>query len=299
MLTARAEGQLQSDGRSRLVSLAARVWAVLCGLYFLWEGFTYNGLFGRLAEFQINRFGAYAPLLTYLFLFCLLVVPVWLIVRLFARRGEKKLEMAELFALRISQARQLRIVLVALGLTSLAVTIGIVTYATMILPNQSGKLQTIAVSELGTVAFDEGPARLVGGELGTIIFFGQDWFIGDDRTAFSPYRAVSATSGPAQVFVQLKVTGEKDAEAIVQRPAWTGLIVEGGLPGPARVLFNSIGVGIPTPHYTLYENEYSLKIRYWLQSIQWLILAAFFGIMVALQTRTIRRLENRKMDETG
>lgn len=288
---------MQSEAAIRLASLASRLWAVLVGLYFLWEGGTYSGLFGRLAEFQINRFGAYAPLLTFLFLFCLLVVPVWLLVRLAARGREKKADTAELFALRIAQARRLRIVLAALGATALAVALGFVAYATLLLPNQNGSVQTIAVSEIGMIGIEEGPARLVGGELGTIVFFGQDWFIGDDRMMFSPYRPVSATGGQAQVFVQLGATSKEDAETIVQRPAWTGIIVEGGLPGPARVLFNSIGVGIATPHYTLYENDYSLKIRYWMQAVQWSILAVFFGIMVTFQARTIRRLEDRKLEE--
>jgi hypothetical protein len=91
--------------------------------------------------------------------------------------------------------------------------------------------------------------------------------------------------------VQLKASGTGDRESIVQRPAWSGLLVEGGLPGTVRVLFNYIGVGTAGTYYTLYEDEHSLKVRFWLQTIQWAVLGLFVIFLIFLQTRTIRKLE--------
>jgi hypothetical protein len=177
--------------------------------------------------------------------------------------------------------------------TLFAIAAGFVIYAVWMLPSQSGPLQTISSAEFGTLPVKEGPARVVGGDLGTVIYFGQDWFIGDDRMAFSPYRAPAQGNGPAHIFIQLKATSKTDLERIIQRLSWSGILVEGGLPGPVRVLFNNIGVGMAKPHYTLYQSEYTLKIRYWLQAIQWALLAFFISLLVALQSRTIRKLEEQ------
>lgn len=286
---------MKSQSFPRLVSLAVQVWTLICGLYFLWEALAYRGLFGRLAEFQIARFGSYVPLLTYLALFMLAVVPAWIIVWFIARRHEKDLDLGDLIELRVKQARKLRLLLVALATASFSVAVGFAVYALWFLPGQNGELRTIAASEFGAVPVQEGPTRIVGGELGTVIFFGQDWSIGDDRMAFSPYRPVADSTGPARVFVQLETTGKKDRESIVQRPAWSGIIVEGGLPGTVRVLFNYIGVGISDPYYTLYQNEYALKVRFWLQAIQWAFLTLFLSLLILLQGKTIRNLERQKV----
>lgn len=269
------------------------------GLYFLWEAVSYRGLFGRLAEWQIGRFGTYVPLLTYLLLLGVAVVPVWIIIRFLMRRAEEDMDTEAVLELRMTQAARLRLLLIGVGVTSLSVAAGFVVFAVWMLPGQSGQLQTISSAEFGTLPVKEGPARIVGGELGTVIYFGQDWFIGDDRMAFSPYRPPAPGNGAAQVFVQLEATSRADLERIVQRPAWSGIIVEGGLPGPVRVLFNDIGIGIGTPYYTLYQNEYALKIRYWLQSIQWALLTVFMVLLVALQSRTIRKLEKQRNAPTA
>jgi hypothetical protein len=288
--------EIKSKAFNRLVKLAAQVWTALCAAYFLWEALSYRGIFSRLAEFQISKFGTYAPLVTYLAILAVVVVPVWIIARLLLKKAEDSLELPALMALKITQARRLRLFLTALGATTFAITLGFVVYAVWLLPTQSGTLQTISASEFGAVPIKEGPARVVGGDLGTIIFFGQDWFVGDDRMAFAPYRTEAANDGLAHIFVQLEATDRNELKKITQRPFWSGIIVEGGLPGPVRVLFNYIGVGLSDPYYTLYQNEYSLKIRYWLQAIQWFLLSAFLFVLVVLQARTIKSLTDRQND---
>lgn len=283
---------MQSKLPRRLIKVFPPAWAVACGLYFLWEALSYRGIFSRLAEFQIVRFGHYVPLLTYLFLLCFCTIPVLVIARFLLKDAHAEMPLADIVALRLTQARRLRRLLIASSATALCVAGGFLAYAFFALPDQKGELQTITASEIGNLAVREGPVRLVGGELGTIIFFGQDWLIGDDRMAFSPYRPTTGSDGLARIFVQLEATKKSDAERIVQRPSWSGLIVEGGLPGPVRVLFNYLGVGISTPYYTLYQTEYALKIRYWLQAIQWAILSAFLAILVAFQKRAIARIKD-------
>lgn len=290
---------MRSYGFQRLLKIAVWFWAILCGVYFLWEALSYRGLFGRLAELQIGNFGSYVPLLTYLFPFAVAVVPVWLVSRLVLRRSEDDLEPSALIELRLGKARRLRVFLAAMVATTLTVALGFAIYAFWALPDESGRLQTIAASEFGAIPIEEGPVRLVGGELGTTIFFGQEWFIGDDRMAFSPYRPSIAPEGLVHVFVQLEAKNKSDLDGVVQGPSWSGILVKGGLPGTVRVLFNYLGVGIAAEHYTLYKNEESLTIRYWLQAIQWTILGAFLLLLVAIQTRTIRKIEKERTPATA
>lgn len=285
---------MKSSKPSPLRKLAAQGWIALCGLYFLWEAVNYRGFFGRLAELQIHYFGAYAPLLTFLFLFGLAALPAWLILRILRRRESEEQSPAEALNLQIGRARKLRAILYSFAAATTVVIIGFVVFILFILPSPQGNAQTIAASDVGTVAIKEGPARLVGGEIGTIVFFGQDWFIGDDRMAFAPYRVAGKDGRLARVFIQLEATGRTRLAGMTQRPAWSGILVEGGLPGTARVLFNSLGVGISDPYYTLYRDEYSLKIRYWLQAIQWTILAAFLLIFGRVQTRRIKKLDEER-----
>lgn len=286
---------MKSSQSHRALKRLVSGWTALCAVYFMWEALSYRGLFGRLAELQIAKFGAYAPLLTYLVLVGIAVVPALLILWIFTRNRSNDAAPDNDLDLQIGQAKRIRAVLAVVGATVLTVALGFGIFATWFLPDESGKLQTIAISDVGTVEIVEGPARLVGGELGTIVYFGQDWFIGEERMAFAPYRPSGGSDGLARVFVELDAQSPEKLKTVSQRPAWSGIIVEGALPGTARALFSYIGVGVATPHYTLYRTEYDLKIRYWLQAIQWAMLAGFIGLLVMLQSRKIRRLEK---DET-
>lgn len=290
---------MKSPGSHRILKRLVSVWTALCATYFMWEALTYRGLFARLAEFQIAKFGAYAPLLTYLALVAILVVPALIILWFVTRSTSNDADPESERVLRIGQAQRIRAVLAVVGVTVLAVGLGFAVFAGWFLPSQSGKLQTIAISDVGTVEITEGPARLVGGELGTIVYFGQDWFIGEERMAFAPYRPSGGSDGLARVFVELDAQNRAELKAIAQRPAWSGIIVEGALPGTARALFSYIGVGVATPHYTLYRTEYDLKVRYWLQAVQWAMLAGFIGLLVLLQSRKIRRLEKDQAPTTS
>ena len=282
---------MRSEKAYTRIKAAASAWAAICAVYFLWEALSYRGFFGRLAELQIGKFGAYAPFLTYLFLFGVAIVPALFIVWILRPSGRDVAGDASLVELRISQARRLRLIIALLGIISVATSAAFLAYSIFVLPGQEGSLRTLAISDIGAVAVNEGPTRLVGGELGTIVYFGHNWYVGDERMAFAPYRPPSGSDGLAYVFVELDARNREALAATEQRPVWSGILVEGGLPGAARVLFNSIGVGVAEPHYTLYRDEYALKIGYWLQAVQWLILSGFLFILTYFLSRRVRRRE--------
>lgn len=209
---------------------AAAIWALVVAIYFLWEALAYRGVFARLAEFQISRFGAYAPLVTYMLLCALAVIPVLILLWLIGSRNPEADDLGALVETRLGQAQRLRSVLKALAVTALLVAGGFAVYASVFLPGQTGRMQTIAVSEVGALEVAEGPARLVGGELGTIVYFGHDWYISDERMAFAPYRPAGG-DGVSRLFVELDASDRRALETLQQRPEWSGILVQGGFRG--------------------------------------------------------------------
>lgn len=269
------------------------LWTALSGAYFLWEALNYRGVFARLAELQINKFGAYAPFVTYLLLVGCAVLPLLVLAWLLRPTEEHSAEMLGPVAAKLAEAKRLRAVVVTLGGIAGTIAAAFLVFSMFFLPVQAGKLRTLAVSEIGSVPVIEGPTRLVGGDIGTIVYFGHDWFVSDERMAFAPYRPAAGGDGVTRVFVELDATDRTALAAVTQRPAWSGILVEGGLPGTARSLFNSLGVGISQPYYTLYRSEYALRVGYWLQAVQWLMLGLFLGLIALVQTRHIKQLERQ------
>lgn len=286
-------GSPKAHARAKAI---ATIWGIVCAAYFVWEALGYRGIFARLAEMQFRMFGTFVPFVTYLALLVVSVAPALLLVWLLRPSEDTAPRHASFADGSIEQAKRLRFVMCCLGAIAASASLAFVAYATALLPRQQGKLQTIAISEVGSVGIDEGPARLVGGELGTIVYFGHDWLIGDAGMAFAPYRPASGSDGLARVFVALDARDRSALASVKQQPSWSGILVEGGLPGSARVLFNSLGVGVSTPHFTLYRTAYAMKIGYWLQAIQWMILALFLGLVVLVQSRRINRMARKVGD---
>lgn len=278
-------------GEASIVRTLCRTWIIACFGYFGWEALAYRGLFKRLAEFQISQMGGYAPLLTYFFLAGLTAIPAWLLLKRARRRHLIAAGLDDGDAYRLEQLRALQAILRGFALVTSASAIAFGLYASLALPDLKGPIQSIAASEVSSVNIIEGPARLVGGEIGEVALFGQSWLIGGDRMAFAPYRVASNRPGAASLFVQLPVPDSRERPKFRQQTSWSGIIVKNGLPGTVRTLFGSVGIGIAEPHYTLYSSEYDLKIWYWLQSIQWALVTFFLLGCTWLLSRQAKGLE--------
>lgn len=279
------------NGKTSMFRVLCRAWVIVCLGYFTWEALAYRGVFKKLAELQIGYIGGYAPLLTYFFLAGLTAIPAWLLLKRARRRELVAAGVCEGDAYRLEQIRGLYTVLRGFALVTSVAAIAFVLYATFALPDSAGQVQSIAASEANAVSITEGPARLVGGEVGDVALFGQSWLVGGDRMAFAPYRAPSDRPGAASLFVQLPTPDNGGRPKFRQQTSWSGIIVKGGLPGTVRTLFGSAGTNIAEPHYTLYASEYDLRIWYWLQSIQWALVTLFLLGCTWLLSRQAKRLE--------
>lgn len=278
-------------GEASIFRTLCRTWIIVWFGYFSWEALAYRGFFKRVAEFQISQMGGHAPLLTYFFLAGLSAIPAWFFLKRARRKHLIAVGIDDGDAYRLEQLRALHTILRSFALVACASAIAFGLYASLALPDLKGPVQPIAASEASSVNIIEGPARLVGGEIGEVALFGQSWLTGADRMAFAPYRAASDEPGAASLFVQLPAPNNGERPKFQQQTSWSGIIVKNGLPGTVRTLFGSAGIGIADPYYTLYSSEYDLKIWYWLQSIQLTLVTFFLLGCTWLLSRQAQRLE--------
>lgn len=269
-----------------------RVWMLLVGSYFLWEAANYRGFYGWLAEKQIAMFGGYVPLLNYAFLVFLGWIPIWLIRRLLKSKNEKEPSIEDLFNLAIAGANRVRLFAFGAALAAFGGFAVTLVFALLLVPSDQGPVQSIAASELDTATIRVGPTRLVGGELGPAVSFGQDWLLDDKRTVYAPYQVAGSDLKPRTVFIRLTVSKDTKAEQIQNRPVWNGVLVEEGVPGTVQSFYRSLGVSTATPYFTLYPDIKAIRATYWVQAGQLALLVVLLLLVGYWQTRRVKKLRN-------
>ncbi len=272
----------------------ARVWILLVGAYFLWEAANYRGIYGWLAEAQIEYFGGYVPLLNYAFLVFLGWVPIWIIRRLSKTedKAEVKAELSQydLFSQAITDANRMRLFLIGAALAACGGLVMTLVFALYLVPSDQGSAQSFAASELETATIRLGPTRLVGGELGPVVTFGQDWLFDERVTVYAPYQLAGPEQKPRVIFIRLSAGSDDELKQLRDRPAWTGVLVEEGVPGTVQSFYQSLGVAIATPYYTLYPDINSVRATYWVQAGQLALLSLLLLLVGWWQTRRVNRL---------
>jgi hypothetical protein len=285
----KSRGPLSRSTIALLINLSW-AWIALCCAYFLWEAARYRGLYAWLAEKQIAHFGGYVPLFTFVFLCFLGFLPALLLRWVIKRTHSRSDDAALVATAALKRAVQIRRLLFGTAGVVGGFVLGTMMYALFLLPVEGGKIQTVTATDVEPQGVSEGSTRLVGGELGKVATFGQFWFLDDRHVAYAPYRAPGLENDATQLFVQLQADSSESLAKIVQRPSWSGILVEGGLPGTMRSLFASLGARPGEPYFTLYPDRAALQSLYWVQAAQLALLALFFGLLGFLQSRRIARM---------
>lgn len=269
-----------------------RIWILLVGAYFLWEASNYRGLYGWLAETQIAYFGGYVPLLNYAFLVFLGWVPIWIFRRISKSREKDEPSPYDLFGRAIADANRVRLFALGAALAAFGGFAMTLIFALALVPSDQGPVQSIAASELDTATIRVGPTRLVGGELGPAVSFGQNWLFDDKRTVYAPYQVSGSEQKARVVFIRLTVSNEEEGRLIRDRPAWTGVLVEEGVPGTVQSFYRSLGVATATPYFTLYPDINAVRATYWVQAGQLALLFVLLLLVGYWQTRRLKRLRD-------
>lgn len=277
----------------------ARVWIALVGAYFLWEAANYRRFYAWLAEWQIANFGGYVPLLNFIALLFIGWLPIWVIRKIVRARNKNEQSAQAKYDRLLVDANRLRVFLLGGAIAALGGLLATLALAFILVPRADGPVQSLAASEFGTTTIAEGPTRVVGGELGTIISFGQDWQFSENRNIYAPYRSTSMDKEPNIVFIKLSVGKSENLTRLRSRPAWSGILVRGGMPGTIRSLFGSVGVKIANPHFTLYPDLASIRSTYWVQAGQLALLVLLLLFLGWRQSKRVAKLRETDITSHG
>jgi hypothetical protein len=267
-------------------------WSVLVGLVLLWQAVTYRGLVAFAAEWQLNEFGNYYPILTFLALIILFVSPSLLLLRTRDsssrhRESTSQLRRAEAFARRYS--RVMFGVAAICGCAS-AISLGLMA----LLPGASGAPQRISVSDAVPAQPREGLTELAGKILyNRTSAFEEDLWIAHRSTRFAPIVEEGADESDIRYFVELPATDRAVPNA---GPAarW-GILKEGGLPGELARLYRYAGFRIRPSHYVLFASAATMRWPYLVAAVEFLIAGLFAltaGAFLSFRRRQLTKLSN-------
>lgn len=282
---------------ARAISL---LWLLAVTIYFLWEAWSYSGLFARISEWEYARLNRAFPSLNTILLILLFSLPSLLLIYPRKRKnaqdeGAGAAEGPAAMGLVTIVRRGVQIVL---GATCVAALAALVMGLTI--PFSAATNRTIAVGQPGSEAPASGPARLVGAPIPSQAVTMVNRLAGDGRPMrFLPVVAPGAPEGAARYFIQFY----DDGAASVALPAtgtFNGVLVRNGLPGPIASLYRSIGQSVPAPHYVLYASASAARWPYFVTAGQFAICALLLLGLLLLQGRRLKRLRsNEKALTTG
>jgi hypothetical protein len=175
------------------------------------------------------------------------------------------------------------------------VAAGLLVFAWTGLPDATGYPRIHGVGEAEREMPTEGPTQLIGVAPGRVAVYGTYWVLSYRHIGFAP---ASSSEGLRGVRYFIEVPPGKDGRypRFTAQTSWTGILVEGGLPGAMQRLFRANGYIIPTRYYTLYQSEASMRVV-------WLVRAAQFAAVALLvlgfafwQRRNVRNLRKVMTD---
>lgn len=275
----------------RLARLLALGWVALVTIYFLIEAATYTGLYRWLAELQLWWWFFYLPMLSIFVLVAIFSLPALIVLAVLYRRGRRDLsdEARARAGLRFSE-RFGRGLFAAAGLFAVAAA-GLLIHAYAGLPSAKGYVRLHSVGTASRDLPTEGPTQLIGVAPARVGVYGTYWMVGYRHIGFAP-----AASSPALRSVRFFVEVPPGRDGLYPRTtaatAWTGILVEGGLPGAMQRLFRANGYVIPARHYTLYQSEASMRIVYLVRTAQFALVAAMLLGFATWQRRNVNRLRD-------
>lgn len=284
------------QNRYHLAWTISLLWVTLVTLYFLWEAWSYSGLFARISEWEYARLNRAYPSLNTILLILIFSLPA--LVLIYPRKRKKGAEQQEdhaigpvgpesSFALRLVHIVRRGIQLL-FGAACIAAVLSLILGLTI--PFSGTADRTIAVGSPDSQAPASGPAQLTGTTIPSQAVTMINRFVSDDRPMrFVPIVAPGQPEGTARYFVQFHDTGDASAFATATSPSFTGVLVRNGLPGPIASLYRSIGQSVPRPHYVLYTSASAARWPYFAAAGQFAFCALLLLGVLMLQRRRLKK----------
>lgn len=286
-------GRSQRRMKARtVVTQLLMIWILAVTLFFLWEAYGYRGLYQLVAEWQLEKFGHYLPILSFSFLVAIFSLPgVWLLKSRKIRGG-----------IALSETRQHRFVLqignnfqrVLFALSGALFLASLVTLLwTLTLPTFKSTLQRVAISSGGTPWPTRGAVSLTGQVLyQRTAAYSQDMFFKKRGVRFAPMIMANQDGRSIRYFVELmpNEVGKFDPQKISVSTR-RGLLMPNSLPGSIVRLYQYAGFQVEKPHFVLYASTSTMRWPYFVTAIQ-LAFAAIFVLLAALiQQQHVRKVD--------
>jgi hypothetical protein len=259
------------------------VWIAAVSIVLLWQASHYTGIMAVFSEWQYNAIGRHYPTFNYVLLIFLAGLPGYL---LFFRPRKRSSVSRDGYV----TVRSARVFMRALFGTAagLAIACLVVLAASLFLPNGSGPLQQIALSQSVGALPHEGLTVLSG----QIIYertagYDEDLIVTRHNSRYAPIVAPGDPSRDLQFFVQLPPVNDGDRSGT---SSMTGILKQDGLPGALIRLFRYAGYRVQDPHFVLFADAATMRWPYLLTAFQLgfgALLAAAVGL---LQKRRVTRL---------
>jgi hypothetical protein len=275
--------------KTALLRRLAWAWIALATIYFLIEAATYSGLYRWLAELQLWWWWWYFPMMSLLLLTGLFSLPALIVLLVLRHRRRGTMSDASLATSGVRFAKRLMRGLFALagGLTLIAA--GLVTYAFIGLPSATGYPRIHGVGEAERGMPTEGPTQLIGVAPGRVAVYGTYWVLGYRHIGFAPGSSSAGLRG-VRYFIEVPPGKDGRYPRFTTQTSWTGLLVEGGLPGAMQRLFRANGYIIPVRYYTLYQSEASMRVVLLVRATQFAAVALLVLGFGFWQRRNVRRM---------
>lgn len=274
-----------------LVRRLCFAWLAIVTAYFLAEAGTYTGLYRWLAELQLWWWWWYFPMLSLLLLIGVFAAPALFVLLVLRRRRRET--MSDAFRAQSSLRFAKRVMKGLFGLSALfaAGAAGLLAFAYLGLPSGEGYPRIHAVGEAEREMPTEGPTQLIGVAPGRVGVYGNYWTLGYYHIGFAPAVGSAGLRG-VRYFIEVPPDRDGRYPRATAQTAWSGILVEGGLPGAMQRLFRAKGYQIPLRYYTLYRSEASMRVVWLVRVVQFAGVALLFLGFGFWQRRNVRKMRD-------
>ncbi|MBA3942543.1 MAG: hypothetical protein C0520_15155 [Sphingopyxis sp.] len=271
------------------------------GCWAWWEYSHYSGLYRRLAEWQIARWGSYERIWTGLLPALILAAPALSVLR--RREQEQQMALAD-GADPAPFLRNVRRGMLVLGVLSALVAGGAYVYSQQ-LPHPSDPPVEVNLAALGPAAPPTGSAMLTGALPDTARALRLDEAFRsrsadiDHQTIYVPVVAEGAAKdAPVRFFIDRASYAFTDSEEaprtnIFLADHMRGVLVENGLPAEVVAAFAEKELTVAEPHYLLTTNSVGGRQTWYVVAALGGFIAFILFLLSAIQTISIARAERR------
>jgi hypothetical protein len=281
----------------RLLRRVCLGWIAIVTAYFLVEAATYTGLYRWLAELQLWRWFFYLPMQTLFLLVAFFSLPALVVLLILRRRRRKEMRPETLAKSAMRFAERLMKGLFAVSVLFGLIAAGVLAFAFFGLPSGDGYARVHAVGEAEREMPTEGSTQLIGTSPGRVGVYGTYWMLGYKHIGFAPAASSVGLRG-VRYFVEVPADRNGLYPRFTTATTWTGILVEGGLPGAMQRLFRANGYIIPQRYYTLYQSEASMRIVWLVRVVQFAVVALLFLGFAFWQRRNVSRMRGPVSEAT-